>query len=1050
MVLRFLSFSAAPPGAIQGSNFLPGVGFVTATGGSFYFTNSILRDGTVGRLGLLVTGSAQVTFDGAQTFTGGTTIDGSTARLRLTSPAAAGGANGVGNTVTLTSGTLSLGAGTYGFPITLAGADGRIEVTDADVATAGGAITSSGAFGFAKTGSGTLTLTGANTYTGGTTISAGTLQVGAGGTVGSITGNVANSGSLVFNRADAVTFGGVVSGTGSLTQAGSGTLTLTGASTYTGGTTVAAGTLALTGSASLVSAVGVGAGANLANAGTLSGALTNAGTATNAGTVSGGVTNSGSFTTSGTVATGLTNTGAVTASGGRVDGVILNNAGTFTVTGPVGTTGTFGNAAGATLAITGSGAYTLSGLLTNAGAVTVAGGGSLTAGGVANSGSITVAAGGTVTDTLTNTGAVANAGTYNADVTNAAGATFTNTGTVNTLTTPFANGGTFVSTGTITGGLANTGTARLAGTLTGTVTNAAGASVTATGPLAGIGRLTNEGTFDLGGQAVAIGSLAGSTTTGLVRNGTLSAGSDGSSTTYAGRLADGTGPTALAKTGAGTLTLTGANSFTGGLTVAGGTLVASVESVGTGRITNAGALVLDQGTDATLAAAIDGTGSLEKRGAGTLTYAGTGALTGPTSVTGGTLGVTGSLTGSPVTLGSGTTLFGTGTVGGLAVASGATVAPGPAGGGVGTLSVSGNVLFAPGSLFQVSATPAAASRISASGTATLGGGTVSVLAGTGLYLPGARYTILSAAGGLAGQFSSLQTTTNLAFLQPSLAYDATSVSLGFAQVATFPQVALTRNEAATAGALQGLGPGNPLFNAIVGQSATGARLGFTALSGEVQASAVGTIAQDAFLLQELILDHLRFGNGAFPGLGGLPGFGANATVEAAYAADLPGPAAPPSPVPLAVVPNDGLWGQAFGSFGETGGTRDASRLARQVGGFVLGAETGFPGLPASASLLSGWRAGVVAGYARTTFDVPGRLSTGSLDNAYGGAYAFGPLGPLELRVGTLYTELALDTRRTALFPGFADRLGGKSGGDVVQGFGEAGYRIRSQAGYLEP
>ena len=86
-------------------------------------------------------------------------------------------------------------------------------------------------------------LTGNNTYAGITTISAGTLQIGNGGTSGSVAGNITDTGALIFNRSDALTYGGVISSTGTLTQAGAGTTILTGANTYSGGTTISAGTL---------------------------------------------------------------------------------------------------------------------------------------------------------------------------------------------------------------------------------------------------------------------------------------------------------------------------------------------------------------------------------------------------------------------------------------------------------------------------------------------------------------------------------------------------------------------------------------------------------------------------------------------------------------------------------------------------------------------------------------------------------------------------------------------------------------------------------------
>ena len=121
---------------------------------------------------------------------------------------------------------------------------------------------------FRKEGTGTWTLTGNNIYTGGTTISEGILQIGNGGTTGSITGNVINNSSLVFNRSDDVTFGGVISGSGNLTKQGAGVLALSGDNNYTGQTRVQEGTLSILGNTG-VSEVIVDPGATLAGTGTV-------------------------------------------------------------------------------------------------------------------------------------------------------------------------------------------------------------------------------------------------------------------------------------------------------------------------------------------------------------------------------------------------------------------------------------------------------------------------------------------------------------------------------------------------------------------------------------------------------------------------------------------------------------------------------------------------------------------------------------------------------------------------------------------------------------
>jgi fibronectin-binding autotransporter adhesin len=104
--------------------------------------------------------------------------------------------------------------------------NGVLAFDRSDSVTFAGAISGTGAL--VQLGSGVLTLIGANTYSGGTTISAGTLQVGNSGTTGSIIGNVVDNGTLSFNRSNTLSFGGVISGTGSLEQNGSGSTILSG------------------------------------------------------------------------------------------------------------------------------------------------------------------------------------------------------------------------------------------------------------------------------------------------------------------------------------------------------------------------------------------------------------------------------------------------------------------------------------------------------------------------------------------------------------------------------------------------------------------------------------------------------------------------------------------------------------------------------------------------------------------------------------------------------------------------------------------------------
>ena len=67
-----------------------------------------------------------------------------------------------------------------------------------------------------------------------TTVAAGLVQIGNNGTTGSIVGEVANAGSLVFRRSDTVTYSGAISGAGTVANNGDGVTILNGSSSYSG------------------------------------------------------------------------------------------------------------------------------------------------------------------------------------------------------------------------------------------------------------------------------------------------------------------------------------------------------------------------------------------------------------------------------------------------------------------------------------------------------------------------------------------------------------------------------------------------------------------------------------------------------------------------------------------------------------------------------------------------------------------------------------------------------------------------------------------------
>jgi autotransporter-associated beta strand protein len=103
---------------------------------------------------------------------------------------------------------------------------------------------------YEKNGSSTWALTGTGTAVTNWNIQEGTLQLGNGGTSGSVIGDIttANIGTLAFNRSNIFTFDNLVFGTGTISQIGTGTTIMTADnSAFAGSTTIKAGTLSVNG-----------------------------------------------------------------------------------------------------------------------------------------------------------------------------------------------------------------------------------------------------------------------------------------------------------------------------------------------------------------------------------------------------------------------------------------------------------------------------------------------------------------------------------------------------------------------------------------------------------------------------------------------------------------------------------------------------------------------------------------------------------------------------------------------------------------------------------
>jgi outer membrane autotransporter protein len=297
---------------------------------------------------------------------------------------------------------------------------------------------------------------------------------------------------------------------------------------------------------------------------------------------------------------------------------------------------------------------------------------------------------------------------------------------------------------------------------------------------------------------------------------------------------------------------------------------------------------------------------------------------------------------------------------------------------------------------------------------------------------------------VSGTFDGV--ASDMAFLSPFLSYDATNVYLRLIRNdIVLADVSETPNQRAVAGALDQFDLTDPLYLAVLVQSADGARQAYDALSGEVHATLPGILLNDSRYVRDAILSRLQqasHAGGAASSAVALLGTGgpAVATLGGETMMGLgmgSGGAAPPPAYGAGLA----FWAQGFGAWGDFDGDGNAASADRTLGGFVSGVD---------AALGGGWRAGLAAGYSQSDVGVDARLSSADVDSYHLAAYAGGRISELALRAGGAWTWHDIDTTRTVVFPNFLDRTEASYDADTGQVFAEAALPMGMGDTAIEP
>ncbi len=255
---------------------------------------------------------------------------------------------------------------------------------------------------------------------------------------------------------------------------------------------------------------------------------------------------------------------------------------------------------------------------------------------------------------------------------------------------------------------------------------------------------------------------------------------------------------------------------------------APITLVGSGG--NPPAIVVGDGTYAsgqfvdTIDNPLQGTQGFVKTGPGSVILtADSSGLTGPILIADGALEIDGKLNG-PMDIGREVVLAGVGQVGSTNLYPTAVISPGNDGTPMGTLTVNGNLTFGQNTIYRVHADPAStlSDRIHVTGVAYLDG-TVAHVGPDGNYAPRTTYNILTADGGIQGQFTGASSA--YAFLTPTLSYDPKNAYMTLTRNdVPIGSIGGSGNESSVGGALDKEEPpatGNGSSSTSNGSSSTG-------------------------------------------------------------------------------------------------------------------------------------------------------------------------------------------------------------------------------------